>query len=254
MRHRIAVLFVVSACAVSAFAQSTFSIQADADVRSRMHEARAAQFASTKGLRAFHDFQFADRLPESGIKFVHRMTDDSGRTEKAIHYDHGSGVAVADIDGDGLLDLYFANQIGGNQLWRNRGNASFEDITSAAGVAVPGRVSVAPAFADLDNDGDPDLVVSTVRLGTALFENLGGGKFRDIAGSAGLQSNFHSSGVVVLDFNKDGLLDLLITSVGKFTTDVVGNGGYFVGMTNAFSGHLFPERSNLAFCIEMTAA
>jgi hypothetical protein len=226
-----------------AVGQNTFSVQEDHEVKRLLEQARSSQIKSAEGLAVFHGFQFADRFSESGITFVHHMTEDSGKVEKAIHYDHGSGVAVADVDGDGLLDIYFPNQIGGNQLWRNQGGGRFENLTAAAGVSVPGKVSVAAAFADLDNDGDPDLIVTTVRAGNVLFENVGGGKFRDITATAGMESQFHSSGIVVFDFNKDGLLDILITSVGKFTTDVKGAGGYFVGMTNGFSGHLFPDRS-----------
>ena len=65
-----------------------------------------------------------------------------GKTYKAAHYDHGNGLAIADVDGDGRTDIYFVNQVGGNQLWRNAGGGRFEDITASAGVAVPGKVSV----------------------------------------------------------------------------------------------------------------
>ncbi len=224
----------------------TSSIQSDGEIITLLDLAATAQAREGRTLKVEHGFHFTDRQPQSGITFQHHMTDDSGRAEKAIHYDHGSGVAAADVDGDGLIDLYFANQIGGNQLWRNRGDGTFENITERAHVAVKGRLSVAVAFADLDNDGDADLIVSTVREGNLLFENLGNGEFRDVTAAAGWKSKWHSSGIVVLDYNKDGLLDVLITSVGRFTTEVQGADGYWVGMTNAFSGHLFPERSEPA--------
>jgi len=229
--------------AAPGWSQEVYSVQNDAQIHKLLQEAASAQAASASRIKAGHGFRFTDRQPESGITFVHHMTEDSGRNEKAIHYDHGSGVAAADVDGDGLEDLYFANQIGGNQLWRNLGNGTFENVTESAGVAVPGRVSVAAAFADLDNDGDPDLIVSTIREGNVLFENLGGGRFRNVSEAAGWNTRWHSSGIVVFDFNRDGRLDVLITSIGRFTTDVRGADGYWVGMTNAFSGHLFPERS-----------
>ena len=81
----------------------------------------------------FHDFQFTDRRAESGITFQHRIVDDAGKTYKAAHYDHGNGLAIADVDGDGRSDIYFVNQVGGNQLWKNVGGGKFEDITAAAG-------------------------------------------------------------------------------------------------------------------------
>src|SRR5919106_6638692 len=66
-----------------------------------------------------HDFRFADRRQASGITFQNRVVDDAGKAYKLVHYDHGNGVCAADIDSDGLPDLYFATQLGTNELWRN---------------------------------------------------------------------------------------------------------------------------------------
>jgi hypothetical protein len=189
------------------------------------------------------DFRFTDRLPESGITFVHQIVDDAGKTYKAAHYDHGTGIAAADVDGDGLIDLYFVNQMGGNELWRNLGNGRFENITASAGVAVPGRISVSASFADIDNDGDQDLFVTTVRGGNLLFENDGKGHFKDISKQAGVDYVGHSSGAVFLDYDRDGLLDLFVCNVGKYTTEEKGRGGYYIAYEDAFSGHLKPERT-----------
>ena len=134
----------------------------------------------------FTTFQFTDELVQSGISFKHRIVDDAGKTYKAAHYDHGNGIAIADVDGDGLSDVYFVSQVGGNQLWRNVGGGRFQNITAAAGVAVPGKVGVSASFADIDNDGDADLYVTTVRGGNMLFENDGSGRFRDISAASGL--------------------------------------------------------------------
>ena len=206
---------------------------------------RDAQVKAAEGVAAFHGFQFADRLVESGIQFRHRIVEDSGRSYKAVHYDHGNGLAIADVDGDGRTDVYFVNQVGGNQLWRNVGGGRFEDITGAAGVGVPDRISVSASFADIDNDGDEDLFVTTVRGGNLLFENDGHGVFRDISSAAGLNYVGHSSSGVFFDYDRDGRLDLLLVNVGRYTTDTVGGDGYkyYVGFADAFSGHLMPERA-----------
>ena len=98
-----------------------------------IRELRAQQLAAAAQRDVFHDFAFQDRLPESGISFQHRVVEDAGRVYKAVHYDHGNGVAVADVDGDGLVDIYFTTQLGGNQLWRNLGTAG-----SKTGLNVPG--------------------------------------------------------------------------------------------------------------------
>ena len=208
-----------------------------------MASRRAAQLDATADLGVRHDFAFQDQVLDSGITFVHRAVDDSGKLYRAVHYDHGNALAVADVDGDDLLDLYFVNQRGSNELWRNTGEMRFENITADAGVGLADRIGVAASFADIDNDGDPDLFVTSVRGGNALFENLGEGAFREITAASGLAYSGHSSGAAFVDYNFDGLLDLLVTNVGRYTLDETGDGGYYVGMEDAFEGHLYPERS-----------
>ena len=184
-------------------------------------------------------------LSESGISFRHRIVDDAGKTYKAAHYDHGNGIAIADVDGDGLSDVYFVNQVGGNQLWKNVGGGRFQDITASAGVAVAGKVGVSASFADIDNDGDADLYVTTVRAGNLLFENDGQGRFRDISAASGLGYIGHSSGAVFFDYDRDGRLDLFLVNVGRYTTNTVAGDGYkyYVAFEDAFAGHLKPERA-----------
>jgi hypothetical protein len=220
------------------------SVPADLHETSWLDELRAAQTKAAAGTTVRRDFAFTDRLADSGITFRHRFVEDAGRGYKAVHYDHGTGLSIADVDGDGRLDIYFVNQVSGNQLWRNAGGGKFEDITTAAGVAVPGKVGVASSFADIDNDGDADLFVTSVRGGNVLFENMGGGRFRDISEAAGVNYSGHSSGAVFFDYNRDGRLDLFVANVGRYTTNVqAGEFPYYLGFVDAFSGHLMPERS-----------
>ncbi|HEY5489647.1 MAG TPA: CRTAC1 family protein [Gemmatimonadaceae bacterium] len=190
----------------------------------------------------YHGFRFTDQIDASGITFTYRAVDDAGRDYKAVHYDHGSGVCAADVDGDGRPDLFFVTQLGSSQLWRNLGGGRFENITEAAGLSSPDAIGVGCAFADIDNDGRPDLFLTTVRHGNRLYHNEGGGKFRDITVDAGVGYVGHSSGAVFFDYDGDGLLDLLVTNVGKYTSDVKGPGGYYVGLSDAFHGHTFPDR------------
>ena len=180
--------------------------------------------------------------PQSGITFVNHIVDDSASDYKPCHYDHGAGIAVADVDGDGLYDIYFLSPTGGNELWKNLGGGKFKNITAEAGVGVPGRISVSAAFADIDNDGAPDLFVTTVRGGNILFHNDGHGHFTDITRESGINGKAHSSGAFFFDYNRDGLLDLLVCNVGKYTGEQIGAQGQYIAHPDAFFGHMFPER------------
>src|SRR5438105_446367 len=212
-----------------------------------LQENKQKQLQAAKSWKAFHNFQFADRYEESGIRFEHQPVDDPAEDYKAVHYDHGTGMAVADVDGDGRLDIYFVNQLGGNQLWRNLGHGKFENITATAGVGLEDKICVTASFADIDNDGLADLFVTTVRMGNFLFKNLGHGNFKDITLESGLGPGRaparHSSGAVFFDFNNDGLLDLFITHVGVYTTNDKGRGGFYLGREDAFFGWRYPARS-----------
>ena len=147
----------------------------------------AAQIASAKAtLDVFYDFQLTDSRESSGITFMHRPTDAGLKDYEMVHYDHGNGLLIADVDGDDRYDLYFISQFGSNELWRNLGGGKFENITERAGVALADKICVTGAFADIDNDGDADLFVTSVRTGNSLFENDGTGKFRNISAAAGV--------------------------------------------------------------------
>jgi hypothetical protein len=241
------VVFLLLAGALSAFAaageKKIVRMPTPDEGSANLASWKAAQEKTARGLGVFHAFRFRDRLPESGITFVQRPTDDSGKYYKSNHYDHGTGIAAADVDGDGLDDVYFVNQLGGSELWRNLGRGRFENATRVAGVGLADRIGVSASFADVDNDSDPDLYVTTVRGGNVLFENDGKGRFRDVTKESGLEYSGHSSGAVFFDFDNDGLLDLFLVNVGRYTTDEKGRGGYFVGYADAFSGHLKPERT-----------
>jgi hypothetical protein len=203
---------------------------------------KKAQLASVNQFKVFHQFQLTDRVKESGITFVHHAVDDVTKHYRPVHYDHGTGLAAADVDGDGLYDVYFINQVGGNQLWKNLGGGRFKDVTAQAGVGLPGRIGVTGSFADVDDDGDQDLFVTTVRHGNVLFQNDGRGRFVDVSRQAGLDLSAHSSGAAFLDYDNDRRLDLFLCNVGRYTSNEVGPEGQYVGLTDAFSGHLHPDR------------
>jgi len=128
------------------------------------------------------------------------------------------GVALLDFDGDGDLDLYVTNGPGtANSLYANRlleaDALRFEDVAKAAGVPATGQDSTGVCFGDLDNDGDPDLIVLGRSEPNLLFENLGNGSFRDVTAKSGLgETSLGHTHCSVGDVDGDGLLDLAVAN------------------------------------------
>lgn len=129
-------------------------------------------------------------------------------------YGH-NGVAVADVDGDGLEDLFVAQPQGlPNRLYRNRGDGTFGDISREAGVDLLERTSIG-LFGDVDNDGDQDLFVIIQNWTPVLFLNDGRGKFT-LSPKARFERkdgvNATLSSASLADYDNDGYLDLYVTS------------------------------------------
>ncbi len=163
---------------------------------------------------------FEDRAAEAGLRFrMNSLPDEQRENFKINLYDHGCGVAVGDFDGDGLDDIYFANQLGPNALYRNKGDGTFEDVTAKAGVALGDRVCVMATFVDYDNDGHQDLYVTSTRGGNVLYHNNGNGTFTDVTARAGVGHIGHSQMAVFFDLDGDGFLDLFLTNTARWTTD-----------------------------------
>src|SRR5262249_49442030 len=150
---------------------------------------------------------FRECATEAGLTWrMSYLPSEQGEQFKINLYDHGSGLAVGDFDGDGFDDLYLCNQLGHNALYRNRGDGALEAVTDKAGVGLGDRVCAAATFADYDNDGFPDLYVTSTRGGNVLFRNNGDGTFTDVTKKAGLGHIGHSQTAVFFDFDNDGLL------------------------------------------------
>jgi enediyne biosynthesis protein E4 len=216
-----------------------------------LERVRDEEASVLKESRVRRDFRFESARADSEITFQPQIVDDQRWRLIVNHYDHGNSVSVADVDGDGKLDLYFVAQVGPNELWRNLGNGQFENITEKSGTALVDRVRVAAAFADIDNDGDADLFVTSIRGGNVLLINDGTGQFTDRTKESGLEYVGHSSTGVFFDYDRDGRLDLFVSNVGKFTTEELADvrvdethrhpdvaAKYYVGRKDAFAGHL----------------
>jgi predicted Zn-dependent protease len=146
--------------------------------------------------------RFVDVTAEAGI------IDRDGR---------GLGVVAADLDGDGLIDLFVANDSTANFLFHNLGGFRFEEVGHSAGVAANAeggyQAGMGIACGDLDGDGLPDLAVTNFYgESTTFFHNLGHGLFADHGAAIGLAAPsryFLGFGAAFFDANNDGRLDLL---------------------------------------------
>lgn len=163
--------------------------------------------------------RFRDVTDTSGITFIQRSGDDEN---KHFPTANGSGVAMLDYDGDGHLDLYLLTtrnlpldaptESQGNRLYRNKGDATFEDVTDAAGVGYQGFTHGA-AVGDIDNDGHPDLFLATLGA-NVLYRNNGDGTFTDVSDALGPDGPRWSSAGAFLDYDNDGHLDLYVSCYG----------------------------------------
>ena len=139
------------------------------------------------------------------------------------------GVAVFDFDNDGLLDVYLVNsptvasaadpRSARSELWRNRGDGTFVDVTDKAGVGYPGWGMGAVA-ADFDNDGWTDLYV-TCYGPNHLYRNNGDGTFADVTAKAGVGDPRWSTGAAFADYDGDGWLDLFVANYADVRLDAL---------------------------------
>ena len=145
-------------------------------------------------------------------------------TSAGIEDDHWTQAAVmADIDNDGLLDIYITHLDYQNILWKNNGDNTFTDITVAAGVT-DNLISMGAVFFDYDNDRDLDLYLThDGNEPNILFQNDGQGNFTDVANESNTAIAKLGMGVDAGDINNDGWLDLYITNL--FPNNLLINNG-----------------------------
>ncbi len=143
----------------------------------------------------------------------------------------GTGIAIGDYDGDGKPDIFVVSKTESCRLFRNLGNWKFEDVSAKAGIEDVGDAAKiwkqGVTFADVNNDGLPDLYVCRFNAPNLLYINQGNGTFKEMAHAYGLDVKDASVMAAFCDYDRDGWLDVFIqTNVLNFNEHRNGQRNY----------------------------
>ena len=166
---------------------------------------------------------------ETGIVFNNELTNSGDiNILDYLYFYNGGGVAIGDINGDNLPDIYFSGNQVKNKLYLNKGKLQFEDITEKAGVAGNSSWNSGAIMGDVNGDGLLDIYVCAV-VGingfngyNELFINNGDLSFTESAAQYGLDFDTFSSNAAFLDFDLDGDLDIYLLNHAVHTQESFG--------------------------------
>jgi enediyne biosynthesis protein E4 len=156
---------------------------------------------------------------QTGVTFANTITpNDSLNLQSDFFLYNGGGVAIGDINNDGLPDIFLTGNMVTSRLYLNKGGMRFEDITDKAGVRTDGCWASGASMVDINNDGYLDIYVScsgpegtpASRRANRLFVNNGNGTFTERAAQYGIADTGFTTHAVFLDYNRDGYLDLFV--------------------------------------------
>lgn len=166
-----------------------------------------------------------------GVSFLNALEYDKDfNVFNYRNFYNGGGVAIGDVNNDGLVDLYLTANMKSNSLYLNKGNWQFEDITEQAGVGGKQRWSTGVAMADVNGDGYLDIYVCNSgdikgdSRANELFLNQGDGTFLEVAEQWGIADRGLSTHGVFFDYDRDGDLDLYVLNnsyraIGSFNLE-----------------------------------
>ncbi|HAB15839.1 MAG TPA: hypothetical protein DCE44_05245, partial [Verrucomicrobiales bacterium] len=157
---------------------------------------------------------FSELAPETtGLSFTNHLSLDRSLTNHILL--NGSGVALGDVDGDGWCDVFLSGLNGGSALFRNLGDWRFTNITAAA-LGTQSKLkqfdATGAVLADLDGDGDLDLLVNGIGVGTRCWRNDGRGVFQDVTEEVRLGGKSGATSLALADIDGDGDLDLYVVN------------------------------------------
>ena len=154
---------------------------------------------------------------KTGITFTNTLTESADlNILDYLYFYNGGGIAIGDINNDSLPDIYLSANQTGNQLYLNKGNWQFEDITEKAGVSCENVWSTGATFVDINGDGYLDIYVCKsgkpegVKRHNELFINNGDLTFTEKSKEYGLDIEGLSVHAAFFDYDKDGDLDCYV--------------------------------------------
>jgi len=156
---------------------------------------------------------------QTGIDFTNTLSEQNA-AQNQIRL-NGSGVALGDVDGDGLCDIFVCSCEGKVALYKNLGGWRFTNVTAAAGLDFPGNFSTGATFADVDGNGTLDLLINGLGTGTRLFLNDGRGHFTE-AQDSGLVHQYGAMTCTLADISGTGVLDLYVANYRTNTVRTTG--------------------------------
>jgi len=155
---------------------------------------------------------------DTRIDFINQLKDDHRvNVFDYVNVYNGGGVAIGDINNDGLQDIYFTANMVSNRLYLNKGNMKFEDITERANVSGENGWSTGVTMIDINNDGYIDIYVCRAfndeepeLRENLLYINNGDMTFTERAQEYGINDGNHSTQALFLDYDLDGYMDLFV--------------------------------------------
>ena len=186
---------------------------------------------------------------QTGVTFANTITtNDSVNLQSDVYIYNGAGVAVGDIDNDGLQDIFFSGNMVSSRLYLNKGQFRFDDITERAGVTTR-RWATGATMVDINDDGFLDIYVSVSgpkwSKGTdrtnLLFVNNKNRTFTEAAAQYGVADSGFTTHAAFLDYNRDGCLDLFLlnNSPTDFSRGVLGDPTSLRGKTPGSYNELY---------------
>jgi len=145
---------------------------------------------------------------ETGIQFQNDLPQAKSLSNQV--YLNGSGVALGDINNDGLCDIYLCRLDGSNHLYLNQGKWRFKEVGGKFGVDCAGMDSTGASFADLDGDNDVDLIVNSVSSETVIYRN-DGDRFQQVSAEPEALIIPGGTSIAIADIDGNGLLDFYVT-------------------------------------------